>query len=178
MIPIRTTWRRIAGGALLFSLSGHCGMTRADVSTMPWATVGTLTATASFKGKTTILKQTAVGPWQLDFTPDGMVAITGSGLNLTGTWTQTRSKFQIRLSEQTIASLLAGIQNDALAQSNLRVNLEPLTTTCTGTENALTMKLRGQMTVKASIRYPDFSESQGKLTLTYRFAGSMANQPL
>lgn len=146
---------------------------RADVSAMPWAAVGTLTATATFRGKKVVMKQSALGPLALRFGTDGSLTLTGAGMTMTGTWTQIRKKFQIVLDDTTISGLLAGIQDDLSAQSGLRVDLTPLTASFTGTENAGAMKLRGTMTVKAAARYPDYSEKTGRLILQYRFAGYM-----
>ena len=165
---------RTAAVLTLLALAGTPGVTRADVSAMPWEVLGTLTATASFGGKTTVLKQKASGPWTMSFASDGTVSMAGKGVSLTGTWTQVRNKFQIVLDDTAIASLLSGIQDDALAQSNLRINLASAGSTFVGTENWSAMTLKGLMTIKASILYPDYSAKSGKLTLRYTFTGQMA----
>jgi len=157
-------------------LAGSLGLAPAavaEVSGSQWQTTGSLAVAARFRGQTVSLAQRDVGPWRFGFAMDGTVAVSGPSLALQGTWTQNRRRVRIELSQASVSSILQGIRNDLAAQSGLRVDLEPKSASFTGTEKAGGMGLAGTLMIQARLRYPDYSDKSGALTLRYRYTGTL-----
>jgi hypothetical protein len=159
------------------ALAMLAGTASAAVDTMAWKTVGNLQAKAQFLGKAVTLKQGDAGTWTAEFATGGAFMLSGGPLELNGSWTQTKTKFSVRLDPASVAALLDGMERDLAAQSGLRVELTPKSSKFDGQEVARSGTLKGLLTVKATVRYPDFSTKAGSLVLTYRFVANPTMMP-
>lgn len=163
---IKTVMKTAAVAAWLISSNAA-----ATVDMMPWALTGKLDVTAAIAGKSVTAKRQTLGTLTAIFAANGSFSAIGAdGLQLVGTWTQSKSKFKVQLNPESVAALLASIEQDLLVQSNLGAQLAVKSASCNGTEK--NGRLQGALTIGAKLTYPGYSNKTGALTLIYRFSGA------
>ena len=167
--------RKLALGSLLTTLliTGFSSSAQAELTMMPWQTVGILEVVAKAKGKSVKRVDKAIGPWTSTFTMNGGFELKGEGLVLTGNWQPGKKKgrFTGTLDGSSINALKTAMEQDLLAQSNLSVALNVNKVSFSGLEKPEGV-LKGTLVIKGELIFADLGGRRGALAMNYRLTGT------
>lgn len=146
---------------------------RADV-VGHWQLSGTLTITASAKGKSAKISHKNLDKLSVLLTQDQQCQLTSEVFKLDGAWSSSKKgAFTATLTPMAVRPLLKGIQDDLLAKSAVELLIEdPESVTLSGGEQKKSGKLKGKLQIKARTLFSGFDSTPGRLTVTYDFLGT------
>lgn len=145
------------------------------LDTYHWQLNATLDITATIAGKTIKLSNQPLPLLTAIFASSQSFVMKSQDWQLTGTWSQKKNSFSLRLSDDSIRQLLDTLQRDLLAQSNLGVQLTTKSHQGTGNEKqGITPLMQGHLPIKAMLAFPAYSKKTGYLTLDISFSGQPA----
>ncbi len=139
-----------------------------------WQVVGVLNVIARIKGKSVTTTDRDQGPYRVVFKPEGMAfrMLDSKTSLLTGEWMQQARRFCVKLDRTSVNDFVAAIEKVEQARSGLAVAMTPLKTTLTGTRKP-DGSIEGTLKIQAKAVFPAFGSAAAKMSLNYRFTGSM-----
>lgn len=139
-----------------------------------WQVAGVLDVLVRLKGKSVKTTDRAHGPYTVVFKPEGMAfrMLDSKTSVFSGEWLQQARRFRVKLDRTAVSDFVKGIEKAEQARSGLAVTMTPLKTTLTGTQKP-DGSIEGTLKIQARAAFPAFGSAAGKVSLNYRFAGSM-----
>ena len=151
------------------------GLVHAAIDTYQWQLEAIVDVTATIAGKTIKLRNQTLSALDAVFENDQQFVMNNPHWQLSGTWSQTKNRFQLLLSDDSARRLLSTLEHDLLAQSNLGVQLTAKSHQGIGSEKqSPTPRIQGRLPIKATLLFPAYSTKKGSLTFDIRFTGQPA----